>query len=352
MSALSRVPSYAFRVPVSGDIGERKNVVRDLVATMNSHLGWDEEETKSKIKVTPYELGLTNQLYKCELEQDVEAFEKRNMEVMVRVFGKGSDEMLDREAELNIMTQVEEEYVKCKFENGIVVTFFAGECLRPLNLLEPDKRSKIAAKMALLHKVILVDTDGEPLTKNWFFRVHKWISIIEEHLPQFTTEVHGKTVNCATLRSSLEDLQTKISLKNYDVVCCHGDINAENCIFNKAENTITFIDFEYCCNFFRGFDIGNHFCEYAGVERNLDFDKYFPSLDQRTEFVRQYCESFYGSACSEDKIMALLLEADDGALLSHFFWGVWGLVQSTCSSLEFDFTDYARKRLFRFYSSI
>ena len=62
------------------------------------------------------------------------------------------------------------------------------------------------------------------------------VYIVEEHLPQFTTEVHGKTVNCATLRSSLEDLQTKISLKNYDVVCCHGDINAENCIFNKAES--------------------------------------------------------------------------------------------------------------------
>lgn len=96
---------------------------------------------------------------------------------MVRVFGEGSDKMLDREEELNIMTQVQEDYVKLKFENGIIVQFFAGNCLRPPDLLDEDKQEKIIEQMIHLHKITLLERDGSVLQHDWFDRVEKWIGI-------------------------------------------------------------------------------------------------------------------------------------------------------------------------------
>lgn len=46
-----------------------------------------------------------------------------------------------------------------------------------------------------------------------------------------------------------------------------------------------FIDFEYAWWGFRGFDIANHFCEYAGFE--CDYSRY-PDQDQAALFMRHY----------------------------------------------------------------
>ena len=35
---------------------------------------------------------------------------------------------------------------------------------------------------------------------------------------------------------------------------------------------------------------------------------------------------------------------------SHFFWGLWAVVQATVSTIDFDFMEYARNRLIKGYS--
>jgi len=111
------------------------------------------------------------------MELDEKKFDELNMEVMVRVFGEGSEEMLNREEEIHIMQQVNEDYVKCRFNNGIVVTFFPGECLRPRALTDSKNMKKIAEKMAFHHQLVLMNQNNEPSTLNWFSRVNDWISI-------------------------------------------------------------------------------------------------------------------------------------------------------------------------------
>ena len=117
-------------------------------------------------------------VYKCKLSDKTLDVQEKDMEVVVRVFGEGTDQMLDREEELNILTQVVDDYVKCRFENGIVVTFFAGQCLRPLDLTNDAFKRGIANRMAQMHSLVLTKAgSGERLTESWFQRSSKWISM-------------------------------------------------------------------------------------------------------------------------------------------------------------------------------
>ena len=52
-----------------------------------------------------------------------------------------------------------------------------------------------------------------------------------------------------------------------------------------------FIDFEYAWWGFRGFDIANHFCEYAGFE--CEYGRY-PSKDGVAAFMRHYLSEASG----------------------------------------------------------
>ena len=57
-----------------------------------------------------------------------------------------------------------------------------------------------------------------------------------------------------------------------------GQINAK---------TMQFIDFEYGSYNYRGFDLANHWCEYAGFEG--DYSRY-PDHKQQSKFVKGYLQ--------------------------------------------------------------
>jgi ethanolamine kinase len=54
--------------------------------------------------------------------------------------------------------------------------------------------------------------------------------------------------------------------------------------------TVKFIDHEYAAYQYRGFDIGNHFCEFCGVE-TFDFSRY-PSIQEQEVFVKAYLRAW------------------------------------------------------------
>lgn len=119
-----------------------------------------------------------------------------------------------------------------------------------------------------------------------------------------------------------------------------------------------FIDLEYAGWNYRGFDLGNHLCEYASDflqpdAHVLDFGRY-PSPEQRRVFARAYLGGGGGDAEEEAvAVAALVREMDEFANASHLFWGVWGLVQARISAIGgFDFKMYARQRLEMFARGI
>ncbi len=60
---------------------------------------------------------------------------------------------------------------------------------------------------------------------------------------------------------------------------------------NVAADSLQFIDFEYGCVSYRGFDWGNHFNEYAGFE--CDYGRY-PDRRGAASFIRHYLAEAHG----------------------------------------------------------
>ncbi len=122
-------------------------------------------------------------------------------------------------------------------------------------------------------------------------------------------------------------------------------------------SNVVFVDLEYAGWNFRGFDLGNHLCEYAsdfqqeppGRQHVLDFGRY-PSPEQRRAFARAYLgvedEKQEEEEEEEGVVAALVREMDAFSMASHLYWGVWGLVQARISGIAgFNFAAYAKQRL-------
>ena len=181
----------------------------------------------------------------------------------------------------------------------------------------------------------------------------------------------------------------------FQEVMCHYDMLSGNILIDFAleeavlagdeENYgggITLIDYEYSAFTYRAFDLGNFFCEFAGFDRSIE--EAYPDEDIRKTVIRAYFDS-----CAEDFESFRLDEAGtesriwrywqglrrDGSaeataaaecivtefekcanqltLCAHMLWYLWGIVQSSNSTVEFDYIDYARVRLegFRYHKA-
>jgi thiamine kinase-like enzyme len=118
----------------------------------------------------------------------------------------------------------------------------------------------------------------------------------------------------------------------------------------QPDRSLILVDYEYAGFNYRGFDIANHYCEWAMDTQGpdpalLDFSR-FPSLEQQRAFCRAYIEGpAPGAEATEQEVAGLMAEAQALVMGSHLFWGVWGLLQSRISTIHFNFLMYAKQRL-------
>lgn len=150
------------------------------------------------------------------------------------------------------------------------------------------------------------------------------------------------------------------------LVFSHNDLLFGNIVYNQANNSIKFIDYEFSHVNYQAFDIGNHFNKFAGAGLSVNYSL-FPSRDFQIKWLRIYLESFYSMVNSfyeksanntsgkkmilvdEKMVNQFYEEVNMFTLLSHFLWTVWSLVQAQSSLIEFDFRAYANI-LFNEYS--
>ncbi len=161
------------------------------------------------------------------------------------------------------------------------------------------------------------------------------------------------------------ELEKLLPTVHSPLVLCHNDLQYGNIMkqngMHNGTQEVILIDFEYCSYNPRGYDIGNHFCEWAydyhkAENAHLgDFSQY-PTLQQQQMFCRAYLESS-GSGKSdsdsgsklelvptEEEVEALRQEANVYSMASHLFWSLWGFIQASQSEIDFDFVAYAKCR--------
>ena len=214
------------------------------------------------------------------------------------------------------------------------------------------------------------------------------------------------SVGSAELRAEVADLEEKVralsccraSKRNAScpelsrVVFCHMDLLPGNIMTTDSEEEMTeippsstssaaaaaaekadeknktgpgrglqFIDFEYGRPCPAGFDVGNHWCEYAGLD--CDWSRY-PTREQRRAFAKAYLSEAAAISSSstssssslsspplppppseeEERVSAFVDQAELFSLAAHLFWTAWARVQVHVSPIDFDYAQYARSR--------
>lgn len=84
-----------------------------------------------------------------------------------------------------------------------------------------------------------------------------------------------------------------------------------------------FIDYEYGGPSYRGFDIANHFCEFAGFE--CEWDRY-PSKETQQRWLAKYWSAYYSTSATQEDLDALYKEILQFSLAAHLFWSIWAMV--------------------------
>ncbi|GFX02695.1 ethanolamine kinase 1 [Trichonephila clavipes] len=127
----------------------------------------------------------------------------------------------------------------------------------------------IAGRLAKMHSV-RSNVNGVVPQPCLFPMLFKYLHLIPDSFPdpvkdeRYKSLIKPKNVLEAEINSLKEEL---VKLES-PVVFSHNDLLLKNVIYNKEKEEVTFIDYEYADYNYQAFDIGNHFCEFAGLEHS------------------------------------------------------------------------------------
>ncbi|XP_061415765.1 choline kinase alpha-like [Lethenteron reissneri] len=342
--------------------------------------------------------GLSNFLYLCALPDGKQNSRDEPRNVLLRIYGRilqGQDALVQESVMFAILA---ERMLGPKlygvFPQGRLEEYIPSRRLRTAELALPQVSAEIATKLARFHEMKM-PFNKEP---KWLFSTMK--SYMEQvMLLEFPKEPQArkfKHLMSFNLPHEMEVLGNLLAATPSPVVFCHNDCQEGNILLledevKANEDKLMIIDFEYCSYNYRGFDIGNHFCEWTYDYTHdvwpfftANLDKY-PNREQQLHFLRHYLaetqagnhmngcssapENHVGGGGQNDVsgggrlggrsadsaglpnasgdtavLEAMLVEVNRFALASHFFWGLWSILQAHMSTIQFGYLDYALAR--------
>ncbi|KAF4091547.1 hypothetical protein AMELA_G00038130 [Ameiurus melas] len=245
------------------------------------------------------------------------------------------------------------------FPQGRLEQYVPSRKLTTEELGNPSLSAEIAEKIAKFHKMRM-PVNKEP---KWLFgTMGKYMSQVQRLT--FTREILHHKFNrlmSYNLPQEMENLRCLLESTQSPVVFCHNDLQEGNILLLSAKENIEkqklmLIDFEYSSYNYRGFDIGNFFCEWM-YDYNCDTSPFFktniknyPTKAQQMQFFESYLSEYDPEVLNfSEKIQLkikehMFVEVNRFALASHFFWGLWSIIQARLSTIEFGYLDYATAR--------
>lgn len=189
-----------------------------------------------------------------------------------------------------------------------------------VDLADEEKSLLIAKKVAMWHRI---EVPGEP-SPRLFRTLRKWFSGVPKSYKDPRIDLQFQQgVDMGYFGEELDILEEKVQLLGSATVFCHNDILAANIIYQPAtaggaskEADVSFIDFEYGAQNYRGFDIANHFCEYAGFECEF---KDYPKKEAQLRWLHAYLTAFKGSEPGDIELESLYVEVNFFTLVSNPF---------------------------------
>uniref|UniRef100_A0A4W4ESM2 ethanolamine kinase n=1 Tax=Electrophorus electricus TaxID=8005 RepID=A0A4W4ESM2_ELEEL len=198
--------------------------------------------------------GLSNLLYKCSLPDHVKTVGVEPSRVLLRIYG-GVDSLVSESVMFAIWQSGElGPRLYGIFPEGRLEQYIPSKRLYTDQLQDPGISAEIASKMARFHRMVM-PFNKEP---RWLFmtidRVHG-----TNHDIKFVREAHIKKFK----KLMKYDLPAELAnLRTGSGFISLGNILMRDGQDQNSSDKLMLIDFEYSSYNYRGFDLGNHFCEW------------------------------------------------------------------------------------------
>lgn len=318
---------------------------QDIIAMVKAlRIGkWHKRQlTIANLSVNRISGALTNSIYKLTYIDEQQKFLLPTL--LLRVYGKNLDSIIDRERELSVLVKLSQKNIGPKllgiFSNGRFEQFLDG--FSPLdkdNLRDEIISQMLGRRMKDLHyKVELSHEDVNGLPMCWKL-IYKWLQIFEDTvLPSYGASGVKEEEVFLMKFDKFKDLIKKYEkwlLSHYDTELlasnykfCHNDTQYGNLLLhesfdasdiiishppssanllsdeksavikstsNKKDSSLAVIDFEYSGPNFPAFDLANHFCEWMADYHDPEksyyiYEENYPSRLEQLNLIKSYIE--------------------------------------------------------------
>ncbi|MQM04741.1 hypothetical protein Taro_037542, partial [Colocasia esculenta] len=291
----------------------------------------------------------------------------------VRLYGPNTDFVIDRKRELKAIRYLSSAGFGAKllglFANGMVQSFIDARTLSPPDMSKPKLAAKIARELRKFHQVEIPGSKEPQLWNDIFKFLDKGyfsITMINSFgtagaikFDDIEKQTRYESISFEEIHNEITQLKDLTDLLDAPVVFCHNDLLSGNLMLNDDEgqflplffmkffvylycnfllsDKLYLIDFEYGSYNYRGYDIANHFNEYAGFE--CDYNLYPDNVSQY-HFFRNYLQPEMPEKVTDRDLEALYVETNTFMLASHIYWAIWALIQAKVSPIEFDYLGY------------
>ena len=299
-----------------------------------------------------FESGVTNTLVAFyPKEVDLSKLTSGDNVVLLRLNGEGTERIINRTDEIISMICLNQAGfcppVYAQLKNGLCYGFSPGRRLEVHETTDDWVIMKdVAGLTARLHSLDIPSYFKEREHFLWL-KINQLLANVPASFSDPDTQKSfidsmGSTEN---LKAEIEWLKDVLSDCKSPKVLCHNDIHSGNIIYNESTGLMFLVDMEYSGPNYLAFDIANHFCEFAGIEK-VDYGRYPGELVQK-RWIKMYLEevSKLRDGVSEPKISNEMIQEiyEDVRKLvlgCHLFWIVWSLFQAAHSTIDFDFMAY------------
>ncbi|KAM3761928.1 hypothetical protein ACB098_01G305400 [Castanea mollissima] len=294
---------------------------------------WSELD-ESRFAVDTVSGGITNLLLKASVKEE----SGNDVSVTVRLYGPNTEYVINRERELQAIKYLSAAGFGAKllgvFGNGMVQSFINARTLVESDMRKPKLAAEIAKQLRKFHEVEIPGSK-EPQLWNDISKFFEKASVLE--FDDSEKQRMHKMISFKEIHDEIVELKELTGLLNAPVVFAHNDLLCGNLMVNDEEEKLYLIDFEYGSYNYRGFDIGNHFNEYAGYD--CDYSLY-PNKDEQYHFFRHYLQPDNPLEVPDKDLEALYVESNTYMLASHLYWALWGIIQAKMSPIDFDYLGY------------
>ncbi|KAG0219980.1 hypothetical protein BGX33_010555 [Mortierella sp. NVP41] len=225
--------------------------------------------------------------------------------VLLRVYGIGLESLISRNDELkwlqNLSTMEIGPSLLGIFKNGRFEEYVESTTLTKDDIRHPRTSRHIAHRMCELHNIVNVFPPPEGCIPQTQENIARWIPLAREAIEKICAKDPSKRAvidefDFEKFLVEVDEVHRDLTAVHSPLVFAHNDTQYGNILkTTDGSGELVVIDFEYAGYNTRGFDIGNHFCEWTAdyhsdIPSVLHPDRY-PTKEEQLNFLEAYMEA-------------------------------------------------------------